>query len=92
VTFSLSYIIVTLGIGDNETDGVLLGSTLHQIGFQPKPCLTGAGTADNQHVFVPCGTGIGGTVVHGQAFRLGENHVILKSRINVRGNVGGGSP
>lgn len=80
------------GIGDNETDGVLLGRTLHQIGLQPKPRLTGAGTADNQHVFVPCGTGIGGTVVHSQAFRLGENDVILKGRINVRGNVGGGSP
>ena len=81
-----------LGIGDNKADGVLLGRTLHQIGLQPKPRLTRAGTTDNQHVFVPCGTGIGGTVVHGQAFRLGENDVILKSRINVSGNVGGGSP
>ena len=81
-----------LGIGDNKADGVLLGRTLHQIGLQPKPRLTGAGTADNQHVFVPCGTGIGGTVVHGQAFRLGENHVILKGRINIGGDVGGGTP
>ena len=81
-----------LGISDNKADRVLLGCTLHQIGLQPKPRLTGAGTADNQHVFVPCSTGISGTVVHGQAFRLGENDVILKSRINVRGNVGGGSP
>ena len=81
-----------LGIGDNKANGVLLGRTLHQIGLQPKPCLTGAGTADNQHVFVPCGTGIGGTVVHGQAFRLGENDVILKGRIDIGGDVGGGTP
>lgn len=81
-----------LGIGNNKADGVLLGRTLHQIGLQPKPRLTGAGTADNQHVFVPCGTGIGGTVVHGQAFRLGENDVILKSRIDIRGNVGSSAP
>jgi len=65
---------------------------LHQIGLQPKSRLTGAGTADNQHVFVPCGAGIGGTAVHGQTFRLGKNDVVLKSRIDIRGNVIGGSP
>ena len=81
-----------LGVGDNKADGVLPGRTLHQIGLNPKSCLTGAGAADNQHVFVPCGARIGGTVVHGQAFRLGENDVVLKSRIDVRGNVVGGSP
>ena len=91
-TLCLSAYSITVGIGNNKADGVLLGRTLHQIGLQPKPRLTGARTADNQHVFVPCGTGIGGTVVHGQAFRLGENHVILKGRIDIGGDVGSSAP
>ena len=88
----LSWYIVTFGIGNNKADGVLLGRTLHQIGLQPKPRLTGAGTADNQHVFISRCAGVSRAAVHGQAFRLGENDVVLEGRINVGGNVGGGSP
>ena len=76
-----------LGIGDNKADGVLLGRTLHQIGLQPKPRLTGAGTADYQHILVPCCLGVGRTVVHGQTLRLGEDDVVFKHRVYIGSDV-----
>ena len=81
-----------LGIGNNKADGVLLGRTLHQIGLQPKPRLTGAGTADNQHILVSGIDWIFGAIAHHQSFCLGENHIILKLRSHKRLDVLGISP
>ena len=65
---------------------------LHQVRLQPEAGLAGAGTADNQHIFVPGGPGVFGAAVHGQAFRLGQDHVVAEYRVNVGGNVLAGSP
>lgn len=80
------------GVCDHKADGIFLGCALHQIRLQPKSRLAGAGTADNQHVFISCCARVSRAVVHGQAFRLGENDVVLKGWVNIGGNVGGGSP
>ena len=50
---------------------------LHQIRLQPKPRFAAAGTADDQHVFVPSSLGIGRAVVHGEHFRLGGSMIVL---------------
>ena len=65
---------------------------LHEIGFNEKARLAAAGAADDQHVFIPRRLRVFGTIVHGQALGLGENDVVLKGRIDIGGNVGGGSP
>ena len=70
-------------VSNHEADRVFFGCALHQIGFQPKPGLAGAGAADNQHIFVPGCLGVGRTVVHSQALRLGEDDVVCKHRVNI---------
>ena len=56
---------------------------MHQVGFQPERGLTGTGAADDKHILITGGFGICGPVVHGQTFRLGENDVVGKHRVNV---------
>ena len=60
---------------------------LHQVRFQPKSGLAGTGTADDKHIFVPGGLGVLGAAVHGQALGLGQNHVVLEHRVDVRRDV-----
>ena len=57
---------------------------LHEVWFQKKPGLAGAGTADDQHVFVPGGLGVLGTAIHGKGFRLRQDDVVLEYRVHVR--------
>ena len=45
-----------------------------------------------QHIFVPGGLGVFGPVVHGEAFRLGQEDVVVKHRVDVRGYIFGASP
>ena len=65
---------------------------LHQVGLEPEAGLARAGTANHQHVFVVGGLGVLGAAAHGKAFRLGENHIVLEYRIDIRGDVLGISP
>ena len=88
----LSWYIVTFGVGNNETDGIGLGCTLHEVGFQPKSRFAAAGTTDDEHVFVPCGLGVFGSVVHGEPLRLGQDDVVFKGRIDIGLDVRSRSP
>ena len=58
---------------------------MHEVGLQPKASLAAAGTAHDQHVFVPGRFGVLGAAVHCQALRLGEDDVVLE----LRGYIGG---
>ena len=87
MTFSLSYIIVTLGVG-NDVGAV----HLHQVGLEPEPGLAGAAAADDQHVFIAGILGVLGAAGHGEAFGLGQNDVILEHRVHVGGNIVVGAP
>ena len=76
-----------LGVGDH------IGAVhLHQIGLEPEAGLAGAGTADDQHVFIARILGILGAAGHGEPFGLGQNDVILKHRVDVGGNIVMGAP
>jgi len=66
-----------LGICDH-----IAGMALHEIGFKPKPRLARSGTAHHHDVFISCQSGVLGSVVHGQPFRLREDDVVAKGRIN----------
>ena len=63
-----------------------------KVGLHKEPGLAAAGTADHQHIFVPGGLGVFGPVVHGEAFRLGQEDVVVKHRVDVRGYIFGASP
>ena len=60
---------------------------LHQIRLHIEARLAGTGTTDHNHVFVPGVFRILRAAAHGQSFRLGQNDVILKHRVNVWLNV-----
>ena len=78
MTFSLSYIIVTLWIGDN------VGTVkLHEVGLDEKPRLAAAGAAHHQYVLVPRRFRVLGSAVHGQPLRLGENDVVGKGGVYI---------
>ena len=57
-----------------------------------EPCLSAAGTANDQNVFIPGILGFLGTARHGEAFCLGENDVILECGVDIGGDVGRGAP
>ena len=65
---------------------------LHQIGLEPEAGLAGAGTADDQHVFVAGILGVLGAAGHGEPFGLGQNDIILEHRVDVGGNIVMGAP
>ena len=71
-----------LGVCDHKRGRVCLGCALHQVWFEPEAGLARARAADNQHIFVAGILGILGTVAHHQAFRLRQNDVVLKHRID----------
>ena len=86
-SFFLSSYSVTVRIGDN------VGTVkLHEVGLDEKPRLAAAGAAHHQHVFVPRRLGVFGTVGHHEPLGLGENDVVLKLRIDVRGDILGLAP
>jgi len=60
---------------------------LHEIGFEEKPRLTGAGTADDKHILVPRCLGVLWAAVHCQPFRLREDDVVAKDRVDIGPNV-----
>ena len=82
----------SIGISNDKTDRVFLGSALHEIGFQPEAGLTGAASADNQHILVSCGFGIRRPIIHGQAFRLGEDDIVCEHRVNIGRYISLGAP
>ena len=57
---------------------------LHEVGFEPKPRLAGAGTAYNQDVFVPCVFGIRRSAVEGQRFGLRQDDVVFRLGVDIR--------
>lgn len=65
---------------------------LHKRRFDEKPCLAAAGTADNQHIFIPRRFGVFRTIIHRQPFRLRQEDVVVKVGVDVRRNVFGRSP
>ena len=80
--FSLSLYIVTLRVSDH------IGAVhLHQIWLYKKPCLAGAGTADDEYVLVSSVLRLLWTAVHGQELRLRQNDVVGELRVHVRFDV-----
>ena len=65
---------------------------MHEVGLDVKPRLAAAGAADHQHILVPGCLGVFGPPGHGQAFGLGQQDVVFKLGVDVRGNVFGGAP
>ena len=65
---------------------------LHQIRFAPESGFTGTGAADHQHIFVAGGLWVLGAAVHGQAFGVCENDIVLEHRVDVGSNILTGSP
>ena len=65
---------------------------LHQVRFQPEPGFTGTGAADHQNIFVSGGLRVFRAAVHGQALGFGQNHIVLKYRVDVGCNVLMGPP
>ena len=65
---------------------------MHEIWLNEKPRLAAAGAAHHQHVLIPRRLGVFGTVGHHEPLGLGENDVVLKLRIDVRGDILGLAP
>ena len=65
---------------------------MHEIGLDVKTRLAAAGAADHQYILVPGRLGVFGPPGHGQAFGLGQQDVVFKLGVDVRGNVFGGAP
>ena len=56
----------------------ILGITLQQIRLDKEPCLTAAGAADYQHIFVSGILGVRRAVGHHQAFCFGQDDIVLE--------------
>ena len=65
---------------------------MHKVRLHIEAGLAAAGAADHQHIFVPGRLGVFGPPGHGQAFGLGQQDVVFKLGVDVRGNVLGGAP
>ena len=65
---------------------------LHQVWLYKEPCLTGAGTTDDQNVLIPGILGILWPAGHGQPFCLRKDHVVVRLLIHIRLNILGSSP
>ena len=57
-----------------------------------EPCLSAAGTTDDQDIFIPGILGFLGTARHGDPLRLGHGDVVEKILVHVRGDVGRRAP
>ena len=91
-SFFLSSYSVTVWIGDHEGNRVGFGLALHEIGFDEKTGLAGTAATHHQHILIPRRFRVFGTVVHGQAFRLGEDDVVILHRVDVGSDVLTGTP
>ena len=65
---------------------------LHKVRLDEKPRLAAAGAAHHQHVLIPRRLGVFGAVGHHEPLCPGENDVVLKLRIDVRGDILGLAP
>ena len=65
---------------------------MHEVGLHIEAGLAAAGAADHQHILVPGRLGVFWPPGHGQAFGLGQQDVVFKLGVDVRGNVFGGAP
>ena len=86
-TLCLSAYSITVRVGNN-----IAAVHLHKVGLYEKAGLAAAGTADNKNVFVSCVLRLLRAAVHGKAFRLCQNDVVLKLRVYVGLNIFGVSP
>ena len=64
----------------------------HEGGFDEKPGLAAAASADDQNVLVPGVLGIFRAAGHGELFRLGQRNVPVGNRIDIGGNIGRRAP
>ena len=55
---------------------------LHEVGLDPEAGLTRTGAAHDEDILIARVFRVFGTVGHHKAFRLGENHIVLKDRID----------
>ena len=65
---------------------------LHQVGFDEKAGFAASAAAHHQHVFVPCVLRLLRAAVHHQPFRLCEQHIVFKHRVDVRAYIVGAAP
>ena len=65
---------------------------LEEIGLNPEASLTAAGTAYNQHILVPAVLGIRWSAGEHQAFRFGQDDVLLELGVHKRFDVLGVAP
>ena len=65
---------------------------MHEVGLHIEAGLAAAGAADYQYILVPGRLGVFGPSGHSQAFGLGQQDVVFKLGVDVRGNVLGGTP
>ena len=65
---------------------------MHEVGLHIEAGLAAAGAADYKHIFIPGCFGVFGPPSHGQAFGLGQQDVVFKLEVDVRGNVFSGAP
>ena len=87
MTFSLSYIIVTLWVRDH------IGAVgLQKRGFAKEPGLATAGATDNQNVLVPGILGFLGPACHGDSLCLGHWNILKEIRVHIGGYVRGCAP
>lgn len=75
------------GVGNNV--GTM---TLHQVRLEPETGFTRAGAADDNNILVSGGHRVLGATLHGQMLRLGQDHILLEVRIDIRLNVLTGTP
>ena len=86
-TLCLSAYSITVWVGDH------IGTVhLHQIGLKPEAGLAGAGTADDQHVFIARILWVLRAAGHSEPFGLGQNDIILEHRVDIGGNIVVGAP
>ena len=57
---------------------------MHKVRLYEKAGLAAAGTTDNKDIFVSCILRLLRAAAHHQPFRLGEQHVIFKNRVDIR--------
>ena len=76
-----------LGVGDH-----IAGMALHKIRLDEKARLAAAGTADDQHIFVAGIRRIFRATRHHEPFRLGQDDVVLKHRVDIGRDVFRRSP
>ena len=86
-TLCLSAYSITVRVGYN-----VAAVHLHKVWFDEKSRLAATRTADYKDIFIPCVFRLLRAAVHRQPFRLCEQHIVLKIRVNVWLNVLGFSP